>query len=256
MQGTATVFAYAPEIIAGDLRTNKLAEVFGTDTIRYLLEDIFLRIKTSSIAPAPLPLLNAARDLIVAYLARQDLHSLAHSDPEAVSKKLSHLFTFLDNIDDPQQPSLRLLAIKTGITYAAIVCRAYDMAQENEHHRGVYGVATNGVGMVVKAAAGLVPVGSSVASSAVEAVRDITWTITDSKLKKHDEALELVDDAFNDFNSSIIRYANDGYILMRSDKTTLQVSAQDAKEYAIRSTDYLKSLLPTEGVELTLKNSI
>lgn len=249
MQGTATVFAYAPEIIAGDLRSNKLAEVFGTDTIRYLLEDIFLQIKTSSDAPAPQPLLSAARDLIVAYLARQDHHSLVHTDPEAVSRKLSHLFAFLDNTDGGEQPSFRLLAIKTGITYAAIVCTAYDMAQENEHNRGVFGADVQGVGMVVKAAVGMTPVGGSVASSAVEGAHNIIWDITDPKLKEHDTARNLVDDALDDFNSSIIYNANKGYILMRSTMTTPQVNAEDAKEYAITSTDYLKMLV--QGVSLT-----
>ncbi|KAK5809712.1 hypothetical protein F5H01DRAFT_48255 [Linnemannia elongata] len=249
MQGTATVFAYAPETIAGDLRTNKLGEVFGTDMTRYLLEDIFLQIKTSSNAPAPLPLLCAARDLITAYLERQDHHSLVHTDPEAVSMKLSRLFTFLDNIDEPEQPSLRLLAIKTGITYAAIACTAYDMAQDNGRDRGVFGTAVRGVGMVVEAAVGTTPVGGSAASSAVGAVQDITWDITDTRLMKNDTASNLVDDTLADFNSSIIQNANRGYILMRRTMTTFQVNAEDAKEYAITSTDYLKMLL--QGVKLT-----
>ncbi|KAF9348241.1 hypothetical protein BGX26_000325 [Mortierella sp. AD094] len=249
MQGTATVFAYAPETIASDLRTNKLAEVLGTDMIRYLLEDIFLQIKTSSNAPAPQPLVIAARDLIVAYLARQDHRSLIQKDPEALSMKLSRLFTFLDNIDDREQPTLWLLAIKTGITYAAIICTAYDMARENERHHGFLAVADKGVGMVVQAAVGTVPVGGSVESSAIGAVQDITWTITESRLEKHNMTSKLINDALKDFNYSIIQNANKGYILMRSKETSFQVSAEDAKEYAITSTGYLRSLLP-EGVEL------
>ncbi|KAG0014815.1 hypothetical protein BGZ80_010210 [Entomortierella chlamydospora] len=249
MQGTATVFAYAPETIASDLRVNKLAEVFGTDMIRYLLEDIFLQIKTSSIAPAPQTLLIAARDLVVAYLERQDHRMLVQKDPEALNMKLSRLFTFLDNIDDREQPTLWLLAIKTSIAYAAIICTAYDMAHENERYHGFFAVADKGVDMVVNAAVGQVPVGVSVDSTDIESIQDITWANTESRLNKHDMASKLINDALASFNHSIIQHANKGYIMMRSQESSLQVNAEDAKEYAITTTGYLRSLMP-EDVEL------
>jgi hypothetical protein len=41
MQGVATAFSYEPSAVAADLREAHIVEIFGTDTIRCLLENIY-----------------------------------------------------------------------------------------------------------------------------------------------------------------------------------------------------------------------
>ncbi|BEJ10739.1 hypothetical protein CspHIS471_0101610 [Cutaneotrichosporon sp. HIS471] len=217
------VFDLGEELIAAEIRKNGLGGFVGACTTRLVVSDTMYRIAARKMYSIALGGLQAARDMLVAYMMREEAGDIG---PSSVHAKSAAMFDMI--LDTPDSINRRdnldiadidLLATRMGLVYGALVASVVKAIEERRAQGS----------MLLNVARGLTKLGTAAATTgasiipyglAAAAVNDFSSEIgtvvvdgVAGKLKQHEEelkdALEIVCDKFN---TEVLHAAEIGFI--------------------------------------------
>ena len=219
-------FEFDEEGVASDIRGRRLATLLGRNAIQHLLRSIFEKLESLGAYETQLNLLRAGKDLLVAYLCRDDTGGFRDSIGATIEVKLKSLYDILgprqydDDLDQWRAESgnidsdLDMEAVKAGMIFGAMVGFGSDVqtkATEKDAKRnaGVTGVVKEGA----SAATAFNPVFNAVTNAVVKATGEYVGQRFDRLSKARTKKIAwFMTEVTDKFNAQVIGQANYGQI--------------------------------------------
>lgn len=224
IEALVRIFAYAPVVVASDMRNHRMGAAFGTVTCRCLLSSIMKQLSQNNYTTNQSILIQAAVDVMVAYMGREDHHEFVSEggkNEEIAITKLRNVLDVWSTEDFERQDKeghfnypqyLRMAAMRDGIAYASVYAYARDLDAHNEEHVKVLATALDILPEIGSAAAGIVPGGGVVLTPVVKGVLKSVVSLIIHGAKKEWEKDELEKEIDTQFDEAVVGYHKDRFV--------------------------------------------